>query len=147
MCNTAKSTSISYPDVKGFIQCIEVKTIFEKPTKKIDLSYLDSSDVAALKTEDPFMYYSIKSAANVHRGSEMTVNRSGRHCKGQNPFEHEALIVKRKTRVSYEMYPSVTAAEAAEVKSDLYSFILGLENDDIVAALAHKQCDSLGDSG
>jgi hypothetical protein len=140
MCNTAKSTSISYPDVKGFIQCIEVKTIFEKPTKKIDLSYLDSSDVAALKTEDPFMYYSIKSAANVHRGSEMTVNRSGQHCKEQNPFEQEALIVERKTRVSYEMYPDVTAAEAAEVESDLYSLILGLENMILgFAALAQKQ--------
>jgi hypothetical protein len=145
MCNAvAKSTSISCPDIKGFIQFIEVKTIFEKPTKKIDLSSLDSSDVAALKTEDPFMYYSIKSATNVHQGSEMTLNRSGQHYKD---IEQEALIVERKSRVSYETYPDlnltsgrpVTAAEAAEFESDLYSFILVLENDDIVAAPARMQ--------
>jgi hypothetical protein len=34
----------------------KVETIFEKPVKQINL---DSSDVASLKTKDPFMYYSI----------------------------------------------------------------------------------------
>ena len=75
MCNLIKQTEpvISYPT--GSI--IKVKTIFEKPTRKMDLAKLDSSKkLTSLKTKDPFMYYSIDSvrdAAVHHRPVDVSI--------------------------------------------------------------------------
>jgi hypothetical protein len=95
----------------SFVHC---ETIFEKATKQLNLEELSSSDVAALKTKDPFMYYSIptlKEAAVLQKEFDLSsfdsssVSRPA--CR-----KHEEVgldqrvphIVSRKCRISFECH-------------------------------------------
>ena len=82
---------------------IQCPTIFEKTsTKQIDTRRLNSSDVAALKTSDPFMFYSVptlRRASFLHRDVDDP-------CDDQGPTDGSS-VVKRQTRVSTECHPDV----------------------------------------
>jgi hypothetical protein len=123
MCNPKKPTKVftAYA-MPG--DTFKVKTIFEKPVKQINLSDLDSSDIASLKTKDPFMYYSIpgvriasmldkeidwstfdvSAPSSDHRNKKQKMTGSG---------PKEACIVVRKSQVSYECHPGIFDQEPA----------------------------------
>ena len=116
--STSEHPSSMLPSSSRFVPCEIVFTIFEKLPKRINLDELHSSDVAALKTKDPFMYYSIpsvKNAAVLQRDCDRAnidspINFSGPVCKMQNQVgenEPAPRAVTRKSRVSFECHASL----------------------------------------
>ncbi|KAL3795317.1 hypothetical protein ACHAWO_006951 [Cyclotella atomus] len=137
MCNLIKQTEpvISYPT--GSI--IKVKTIFEKPTRKMNLAKLDSSKLISLKTKDPFMYYSIdfvRYAAVHHRPVDVSAfdaraktsaSQSRRQKRSGDSKDEVSNIVTRKSRISYEVYHDLFAEDAPD---DDFTGLMDAENDE-----------------
>jgi hypothetical protein len=129
MCNPIKQTEpvISYPT--GSI--IKVKTIFDKPTRKMNLAKLDSSKLTLLKTKDPFMYYSIDSvrdAAVHHRPVDVSAfdaraktsaAQSRQQKRSSNSKDEAYNIVTRKSRISYEVYHDLFLEDDSNAVTDL----------------------------
>ncbi|KAL7501798.1 hypothetical protein ACHAWX_000360 [Stephanocyclus meneghinianus] len=121
---------------------VSVPTFVEKPEEQIEVTSLNSSNIAALKTNDPFMYYSIPTARNsAMKGKE--VDTSFLHCGALSSTpasDREARngkagkisrIVTRQRRVSAECHPSLIWAEMLCVP-------------DVVAAMStQSECDDL----
>ena len=148
MCNPIESsepmlTSSVLRSPTRFVPC---ETIFEKPTKQLNLEELNSSDVAALKTMDPFMYYSIpalKEAALLQTEFDLSsFDSSSNSCrptcrKSEEACENERVphIVSRKCRISFEChayllledhFSGIDVAQSVEDDSSFDVFLLGL---------------------
>ncbi|KAL7475551.1 hypothetical protein ACHAW6_001460 [Cyclotella cf. meneghiniana] len=104
----------------------------ETTPQHIDVSDLTSSDLASLKRNDPFMYYSIPSAKN-----------AALHCENSKRFSSTKLSVTRQGRISTECHPDLLMEKIftdtnlmASLKDldsysddgdDLYDFLLSLD--------------------
>ncbi|KAL7483947.1 hypothetical protein ACHAW6_009590 [Cyclotella cf. meneghiniana] len=150
MCNPSDLSSksvLTSSVLRSTTSCIPCKTVFEKPPKQLNLEELNSSDVAALKTNDPFMYYSIpmlkKAAVRQAEFDPSTLDSSaslskpacGKHDEaGEN--ERVPHIVSRKCRISFEChayilledhFSGIDVSETAEVDSGFDFFLSSLE--------------------
>lgn len=86
---------------------IEVKTAFEKPAAEVDTSKLKPSDLALLKTTDPFMYCSILGQKAVLQQDMDASDIHSSVCDHMN--KKSKKVVTRKTRISCESYPDFMA--------------------------------------
>ncbi|KAL3784258.1 hypothetical protein ACHAWO_005035 [Cyclotella atomus] len=88
---------------------IKVKTVFEKPVEQVDIGGLSSNELASLRANDPWTYYSIPAhkSALVHDEFQVTDKTKAPVDKKQK----KACIVTRKTRFSCEVYPDLLLTE------------------------------------
>jgi hypothetical protein len=69
-----------------------VDTFAEKPERNIDTRYMTSSDLAALKQSDPFMYFSIpvvREAEMMGRDVDMSLLRGSGNCRRKSRLSCE----------------------------------------------------------
>lgn len=150
MCNPAESSkpalaSSTPMNSTSFVHC---ETIFEKPTKQLNLKALNSSDVAALKKKDPFMYYSIptlKRAAVLQTGFDLSsfdasTTLSRPPFKKREEADDDELvphIVSRKCRISFEchtyllledIFSGIDVVESVEDDLSFDVFLSSLQN-------------------
>ena len=139
MCNSINSTAptIQYPELGRSIQ---VATIFEKQSKQINLKDLDSSEVTSLKTQDPFLYYSIPAvmqASRLHQDVDVSAFDSLKDSESSNekpnPAAGDKDIITRKSKVSFESYPDFdtgatsAATNEAQLEEQFYAYLKCLE--------------------
>lgn len=111
------STKMSHPN-SDHIMTVSVPTFVQKADEQTEVTNLKSSDIASLKANDPFMYYSIPAARNAAmKGKE--VDPSLFHvdvhssCVASNTEGHArkapkiSCKVTRQRRVSTECHPNL----------------------------------------
>jgi hypothetical protein len=88
------------------IDTFAVPTIREKPLKTLDVDRITSDDLAALKTSDPFMYYSIPSIREAElRCESVNISTIIPAADGSRARADEGKVT-RQTRVSFECSPA-----------------------------------------
>ncbi|KAL7481234.1 hypothetical protein ACHAW6_006909 [Cyclotella cf. meneghiniana] len=104
----------------------------ETAPQHMDVSDLTSSNLASLKRNDPFMYYSIPSAKN-----------AALHCEKSKRNSSTELSVTRQRRISTECHPDLLLEKMltdtnftaslkeldsySDIGDDLYDFLLSLD--------------------
>ncbi|KAL3793211.1 hypothetical protein HJC23_000753 [Cyclotella cryptica] len=117
MCNPTESSkpSLAPSMLRSSTSIVHCETIFEKPVKQLNLGELNSSDVAALRTKDPFMYYSIptlKKAAVLQTEFDLSSFNASTNLSRRVSRTHEKTgdneqlshIVSKKCRISFECH-------------------------------------------
>lgn len=90
-----------------------VRTVFEKSYTAIDINGMTSLDLKALKTSDPFMYYSIPPEKRSQVENQVVLTEaSARRLDGSSGK------VTRKSRQSFESYPDDIWEELQADSSD-----------------------------
>ncbi|KAL7474629.1 hypothetical protein ACHAW6_000597 [Cyclotella cf. meneghiniana] len=140
MCRTTSSNksvlSKLFPTADRIVPTFPIETAHQQ----LNITHLTSSDLAALKRNDPFMYYSIPSVKNVAlnckdvNASLLNVPSSRHsHCSEVKSKENASTkcTVTRQRRLSVECHPDVLM-EALLADSDVMSSLKQVEsgNDD-----------------
>jgi hypothetical protein len=102
-----------------------LNNVIEFPTFKddgdaqvLDAGNLCHSDLALLKKNDPFMYYSVQGMNRKANVVDQDLGMSSLSFKSNSigaTKKHVSRYVKRKTRISYESYFSVSLDDIAEI--------------------------------
>ncbi|KAL7479266.1 hypothetical protein ACHAW6_005005 [Cyclotella cf. meneghiniana] len=94
------------------VSAFSVATVFERPRKEMDIRDITSTDLPALKKNDPFMYYSIPSIrkAALHfkeiNAATLTVSTSD-EATGRSPGRSSKSKVTRQSRMTFECHPDL----------------------------------------
>jgi hypothetical protein len=88
-------------------QVITVPTFNDAPERQIDIAKLSSSEISSLKSDDPFMYYSIPSVREASmRNREVDLSAlTASFSASDSSSDKKAIKVTRQRRVSTECYP------------------------------------------
>jgi hypothetical protein len=92
------------------IQVIQVPTFHEECTEEIDPSSLSTVELAALKTNNPFMYYSIPQL----RDAELSGNDMDFASLASSMKNERSVPVSRKKRISTECHPDILFKDSFE---------------------------------
>ncbi|KAL3779987.1 hypothetical protein HJC23_007086 [Cyclotella cryptica] len=128
MSNQTKSGQpVSTYSIRGSSTSLaHCETFSEKPSKQVNLEELNSSSVAALKTKDPFMYYSIpamKKAAVLQTEVDLSSFDTSRNFsipprKKQNQAgdnERVPLTITRESRISFECHAGLLLWDLTDI--------------------------------
>ncbi|KAL3804661.1 hypothetical protein HJC23_008476 [Cyclotella cryptica] len=111
-----------------------VATVFEKPQKELSVKELTSSDLAALKKNDPFMYYSIpsirKAALHFKKIDVITLTTPA---SDQTPTKctdrSSESRITRQSRLSFDCHTDLLLEDFIGSYSSAHPHDIDLEND------------------
>ncbi|KAL3785669.1 hypothetical protein HJC23_001940 [Cyclotella cryptica] len=147
MCDSFTSVKPSSSMCRRLSCVVPCETIFEKPIEQVNLEAFNSSDVASLKTKDPFLYYSIPAVKKAEvlqkeldlSSSDPLANFSRRQYRNPKQACDEkrvSLTVTRCSRVSFECHTDLLLQDLINDINDVDSdgedafdnFLICLEN-------------------
>jgi len=96
---------------------VVVETFKATVPRKLDLRDISSSDLASLKEDDPFMYYSIPAVRNTAWNSDHA-DMPSLHNPDLSP--RESSIYERKSRISFESWNLPSTSNIAVNETDGY---------------------------
>ncbi|KAL7516958.1 hypothetical protein ACHAWX_001925 [Stephanocyclus meneghinianus] len=111
----SSSTKMSHL-LSDHILTVSVPTFFERADEQIEVTSLNSSDIDSLKTNDPFMYYSIPAARNAAmKGQEVDPSLLHAYAPSSTPDTETrtgkaskiSCKIRRQRRVSTECHPDL----------------------------------------